>query len=112
MLSILVKNAVEYLRSGLLESKKTTEAKQNYLDNNDWLAEFFSEYCVFVPSAETKRKELLDLLREKCIKQTAPYNKSELADMILNATKSHGVHLKLDRTKQLYFYGIGIRGDI
>lgn len=111
MFSILVKNAGEYLRSGLLESQKTTEAKQNYLDTNDWLNEFFDEYCVFVPSAETKRKALIELLREKCIKQTAPYNKTELVEMILNATKQHGVQLKLDRTKQLHFYGIGIKDD-
>ena len=63
-LTLLVENAIEYYKHGLLESKDMKDAKTQYLDEQDFISDFIDENCDIVPQARISLKDLMPKLRE------------------------------------------------
>lgn len=65
MLNLLVQNAMEWYKGGLLVSDKMKVDRDNYLAENDYIAEFISEHCERGENLSVSRKDLLDALKDE-----------------------------------------------
>ena len=66
LLALLVENAQEWYKSGLIISDAMKKARQDYLDSQDFIADFISEHCKRDPQAFIPRTEFLQRLRREC----------------------------------------------
>lgn len=87
LLRLLVLNAADWYKDGLIISDAMKAATRENLDANDFIADFLSEYCdVGEGKGEMPRAALLDKLRTKCL-QSNRFSDRELCKLI----ESHGV---------------------
>lgn len=101
-LNVLVPAAVEFCRAGLLPpSAKMKIARDEYLAENDFVADYLSEHCEFGDRFYVTRTQLLKHMREHCT-DTKRYRDADLADMI---AKVDGVTCRKYRNLWT-FYGI------
>ena len=63
LLSLLVDNAAQSYKEGLIDSSAMQKAKNDYLQSQDFISDFINEYCVPVPTADIKFSEFLSQLR-------------------------------------------------
>ena len=66
LLALLVRNAVDYCRAGLLESPSMKAAKRNYFIEQDFISEFISENCERDDDASIPRPELIRRIQSDC----------------------------------------------
>lgn len=103
LLALLVGEAVAWYKDGLIISPEMTTATRDSLLADDWLADFFEDYCE-LGTGELPRRKLLDFVREKCPRAHG-FNDRELTKMI----ERRGVGY---RKKGTYiFSGIRLRID-
>lgn len=90
LLRLLVDEAAAWYDNGLIISDAMKTATRENLAENDFIADFLSEYCeVGVGKGEIPRAALLDKLRSKSL-QTTRFSDRELCKLI----ESHGVEYK------------------
>lgn len=107
-LNVLVPAAVNWYRDGGLLKPSTlmNQARQEYLDENDFVGDFLSEFYTFDEKLSTPRKQLIKHLREQCAESTG-YRDSDLCKMV---AKVNGVICRKDATSRaMTFYGIGLK---
>ena len=66
LLALLVENAQEWYKSGLIISDAMKKARQDYLDSQDFIADFINEHCKRDPQSSIPRTEFLKRLRKEC----------------------------------------------
>lgn len=82
LLRLLVDEAFNWYRDGLIISDEMKEATKENRDANDFVSDFLSEFCdVGEGKGEMPRAALLDKLRNKCI-QSNRFSDRELCKMI------------------------------
>lgn len=82
LLNILVKNAVEWYKDGLIISEKMNQDRENYFAENDFVAEFISEFCERDSQKSIKLKEFTDKLKKEYPSETTGLTSKTLAKMI------------------------------
>ena len=108
-LNILVQECINWQRDGLIISDDMQAEKQEYLDANNFIQDFVSEYCVLDADKKVSRKELLAVLRENYRSETIGLSDRALTDML---KKIEGIEYKAGgKTKINYFYGIGLSDE-
>ena len=101
-LTLLVKNSVEWYKSGLIVSDDMKKARQDYLDSQDFISDFISEHCKRDPQASIPRSDFLKRLRKECDAAVS------LSDRTLTSaiTKIDGVYYRRGSGGIRKFYGI------
>lgn len=100
-LNVIVPAAVDWYRDGLLKpSTLMNQARQEFLDENDFISDFLAEYYEFGTGKDftISRKDLLKHLREQCA-DAARYRDSDLCNMI---AKVDGVTLRKKDNLQIF----------
>lgn len=102
---ILVAEAQEYYRSGILESEDMIETKAEYIKENDFVAEFFAEHVTFDAGTTLFRRVLEEKIRE-VYPVAKSFSKTELFNMILPHAQKLGAAYMQDRIKNNIFKNI------
>lgn len=82
LLKLLVDEAILYHKEGLIISSRMSEATQRQIDQNNFIADFLSEYCYKNSNAEMPRHVLLEKIREKCRQQASRFRDIELVKLL------------------------------
>lgn len=111
-LSIFVGGAVRWYRDGLTESADMKRAKQDYLESNDFLREFFDENCVFAADKFIPRKKLLPRIREQYPAQVMRLFGNSDRALTEAIAKIDGISYGAGGKNKTYsFYGVGWQED-
>ena len=121
VLSTLVNECLAWQNEGLIVSDAMQAEKQSYFDDNNFIADFISEYCEVGEGKTCYRKELLDTLKDK-YKTASRLSDNALSDMIKKElTRLEikfedkkvkkgkifiGIELSTDREQKIDFEGI------
>ena len=81
-LSLLVNEAVAWHQHGLIESAAMKNATRQYLNSNDFLGEFISEFCTFGKDKSIELKGFTERLREEYRAETRTLTDRALRDLI------------------------------
>ena len=81
-------------KEGLLLPTSVKQQRDRYLADNDFLADFIDEHCIFEPDTHVKRKELLARARREGDRRMRDFNDRDLTNAFLAAFDSHGVTYK------------------
>lgn len=73
--------AAWYREDSLIISDKMTNARQDSLDANDFIADFLSEYTETREDGQIRRQDLIAKLRAQC-SDARRFNDRELTDMV------------------------------
>ena len=104
ILALLVRACLAWQREGLIISAAMQAAKKEYIEENDFVAEFISDNCEFVSNAYIPRKEFLNRLKEDKKFSRAQYKDKQLVEMI---TAIEGITEKPIRDKgKVAFFGV------
>jgi putative DNA primase/helicase len=92
---LLVQNAVEWYKSGLIVTSDMQAAAQEYLADEDFLGEFISSYCEFDAESSITRREFVEELKVAYPSQTSRLSDRALTEMLKKAegveyTRSNG----------------------
>ncbi len=117
LLSVLVKEAGNYYRDGLIISSAMTADRQEYLNSNDFITDFISEHCILDENKSCSRKQILEELRNNYHSECSGKTDITLTNMIkrvlatqLNKSDTE-IYCKGGRNKTYQFYGIGLLSD-
>lgn len=105
ILALLVSNAIQWYRDGLLISSEMHNAVKSYIESQDFIAEFIAEHCNYGRELKIPRKEFLTALQENYPKETRGLSDRALTSMV---EKLDGISYKIggkNHTGQ--FFGIG-----
>lgn len=64
LLSLLVDNARDWYKDGLLESPEMKSFKRQYFESQDFISSFIEEYCTFKPDGQLYLQDITNKLRE------------------------------------------------
>ena len=95
-LTLLVYEAQDWFRDGLLESPAMKNAASNYLADNDFLAEFINESCVYGADERIELKAFLSKLRAEYPVETRPLSDRSLRDLV---KRFNGIFFDRDKGK-------------
>ena len=104
ILALLVENAILWYRDGLLISNEMQNAVKNYIDSQDFIAEFISENCNYGRDLKIPRKEFLKALQDNYPKETRGLSDRTLTSMV---EKLDGVSYRRGTGGGYAFFGIG-----
>ncbi|MBQ4494489.1 MAG: toprim domain-containing protein, partial [Selenomonadaceae bacterium] len=90
LLKILVDEAQEFYRSGLLESDNMKTAKAAYFAESDFVAEFIEEHCVIGDGGEVLRKTFEEKISATYPRECSRLKKKELFNLITAKLESLG----------------------
>ena len=82
ILALLVRECLAWQREGLIISAAMQAAKKEYIEENDFVAEFISDNCELVSKAYIPRKEFLNRLKEDKKFSRAQYKDKQLVELI------------------------------
>lgn len=106
LFAILVREAAEFYKYGLIISDLMTQATQKHLSDSDFVADFLVENYEFGEGLSVTVKSVIDLLKEKCPAECRPFRKR--ADLINLVASAKDVVLDYDyHAKQKIYKGIG-----
>ena len=106
LFAILVREAAEFYKHGLIISDLMTQATQKHLSDSDFVADFLVENYEFGEGLSVTVKSVIDLLKEKCPAECRPFRKR--ADLINLVASAKDVVLDYDyHAKQKIYKGIG-----
>ena len=91
LLNILVENAISWHKDGLIISEKMNQDREKYFAENDFVAEFISEFCVQDSNKSITLKEFTDKLKSEYPSETrgvSAYALKKMLDRIPFITKS------------------------
>lgn len=81
ILNLLIRECLEWQNSGLIMSDAMQQTKENYIEDNDFIANFIADNCTMDFSEQIKRKEFLDRLKKEYPK-TLRFNDNYLEKLI------------------------------
>jgi P4 family phage/plasmid primase-like protien len=102
-LSVLVQYAQKWYNDGLIISSESKQAMQDYIDSQDFINCFISDYCERGRNLSIPRKEFLKKLQEEYPKETRGLSDRNLTNMI---EKIDGVTYKRNSKGSYAFFGI------
>lgn len=105
LFAILVREAADWYRDGLIISDLMTQATQKHLNDSDFVADFLSDNYEFGEGLSVKAKDLIDDLKLKYPAECRSFKKR--ADLINLVAHADGVTLDFDSTNTKIFKGIG-----
>ena len=106
LLALLVSNAMDWYKNGLIVSDEMKNAIRRYLDSQDFIAEFIAEHCNYGRDLKIPRKAFLKALQGNYPKETRGLSDRALTSMV---EKIDGVSYK--RINGPYWFcGIGWNG--
>ena len=105
ILALLVKYCLKWQREGLLISSDMKAAKAEYIDENNFVAEFISDNCELVQGAYIKRKDFISRLREEKHISDKQYKDKDLVSMIA-AIDGITYDKTADKNKSNAFFGV------
>ena len=108
LLKILVHEAIEYYKDGLLESDAMKAAKAAYFAESDFVSEFVDEYCD-IGDGFILRKEFIDKLKSEHYADTRRFSSQELFKAVCDSLARNGVVYGKDNHKNNIFKGISWR---
>ena len=82
ILSLLVKQCLKWQKEGLIISEAMKAAKEEYIDENNFVAEFIADNCEIVPDGVILRKDFLKRLKEEKKFSQLQYQDKQLVEMI------------------------------
>lgn len=106
LLKILVEEAKLYYTDGLLESEEMKEAKEAYLEENDFVRNFLVENCITGQGGEITRKALEEKITATYPRECARLKKKELLDQIIERLEPHGAYYTKARGNKNIFKNI------
>ena len=90
LLKILVAQAQEFYRNGLIESDAMKDAKAEYFNENDFVASFVDEYCIVGEGGEIKRKDFESRLTQSYPAETSRLKKKDLLRIVTDRLSALG----------------------
>ena len=90
LLKLLVDEAILYHKKGLIISPRMSKATQEQIDQNDFIADFLSEYCTESPNAEIPRHVMLSKIHEKYPQQARKFSDRELVSELVKHMQDRG----------------------
>lgn len=90
-LKLIVAEAVNFYRDGLLESDQMKEAKEEYFAENDFVRNFLVDNCITGQGGEITRKALEEKITAAYPRECARLKKKELLDQIICRLEPHDV---------------------
>ena len=108
LLTLLVDNAAQWYKSGLLESAEMTAAKKNYINEQDFISAFIDEYCAFSLSYSISMQALIEHLREHFNDETKFLSDKSLRPMLTKALESRAGIKRGRQNHTAVFFGVNI----
>lgn len=105
LFAILVREAADWYKHGLIVSDLMTQATKKHLDDSDFVADFLSDYYEFGEGLSVKAKDLIDDLKAKYPAECRSFKKR--ADLIALIAKTDGITYGEDELRYRAFFGIG-----
>lgn len=106
LFAILVREAVDWYRDGLIISDLMKQATQRHLSDSDFVVDFLNEHYIFDAGLSVKAKDLIDELKSEHPAECLPFRKRadlvKLIEAVPGIEYSENLHLK-----QKVFKGIG-----
>ena len=103
-LKILVDEAVDWFKNGLIISPLMKQATEQHLNQNDFISDFISDNYVFVQSASVKAKDFLEELKHEYPRECSRFKRNDLIQLVANVD---GVTYGEGRGHMRVFKGIG-----
>lgn len=107
LLRLLVDEAFNWYRDGLIISDAMKKATRENLDANDFIADFISDNYERGDNLSVKAKDFVDALKREYPRECGRFKRNDLIKLIAN---TNGITYDLDRTKTRVFKGIGKTG--
>lgn len=108
ILNILLRECLEWQKSGLIVSDAMEVTRTNYFTENDFIVNFINDFCVYNSQKSIPRKAFLARLKKE-YPQACNFTNTKLVDMVCSV---EGVSSVLDSHKQKnYFKGIDWAND-
>lgn len=104
-LRILVAEAIEFYRDGLLESDAMKQTKAEYISESDFIGAFATDNCD-IGDGYILRKDFETRLKSEYPAETSLFTKNQLFKAIVESLKPLGVEYTKDRLKNNIFKGI------
>lgn len=105
-LKIIVNEAVNFYREGLLESDEMKAAKEAYVIDNDFISNFIDDKCEIGNGGEITRKAFEEKLTAEYPRECSRLKKKELLDQIISRLEPKNVFYMQNRTKCNVFRNI------
>ena len=93
-------------REGLQLPSSVTQQRDKYIADNDFIAAFIEEHCIFEPDCYVKRKELLARARRDGDVRVRAFNDHDLTQAFIAAFDKAGVIYKRARDGRYVFQGV------
>ena len=106
LLKLLVAEAANFYRDGLLESDEMKAAKEQYISENDFIGNFIDENCIIGEGGEITRKAFEDKLSAEYPRDFARYKKKEILQMIQTRLEALGATYTKNRRKENVFQNV------
>ena len=106
LLKILVDEAKEFYRSGLLESDAMKTAKTEYFAESDFVAEFISEQCVVDVGGQVPRKTFEERIKAAYPRECARLKNKELLRLITEHLEALGGIAMKDNHNKTFFRNV------
>lgn len=104
LLALLVREAALWYRDGLIVSPLMTQATERHLSENDFVADFISDYYVRVADASVKAKAFIDELKAEYPRECSRFKRKDLVKLI---AAQDGITYGEDSKSFKVFKGIG-----
>lgn len=110
LLRLLVDEAFNWYRDGLIISPQMAQETKRHLAQNDFIADFIDDNETYERGANftVKAKEFIDALKREYPRECSRFKRNDLIKLI---AETDGITYILDRTKTRVFKGIGKKGD-
>ena len=105
-LKILVDEAVNFYREGLLESDEMKVAKDEYIAENDFVSEFISENCKVDEGGKILRSDFEEKLARDYPREVGRYKKKEILQMIQARLETLGATYTKDNHNKNVFKNV------
>ena len=105
LFAILVREAAEFYKHGLIISDLMTQATQQHLNDSDFIQDYLGDYYEFGEGLSVKAKDLIDDLKLKYPAECRPFRKRK--DLINLVASVDGITYGEDDLRFKTFFGIG-----
>ena len=107
LMRLLVDEAFNWYRDGLIISDAMKKATQENLDANDFINDFICDNYERGANLSVKAKDFVDAIKKEYPRECGRFKRNDLIKLISN---TDGISYELDRTKTRVFKGIGKAG--
>lgn len=112
LLTLLVDDAPNWYKHGLIFSNAIVDSTRNYFDTNDFISEFIAEHCEFGNGRFIELKGFAKRLREEYPDETRHFSDRNLYDLIKKLDGKSGIkHKRVGHKGAFGIDGIGWKND-